>query len=201
MRRILIRSAILIATLAVLSLLWIFAARSVSLLVDRIGAAKMESRSIDHLTYEGPESGGVLEIEGLPLSTLGRDFKPFPLTFRPDSERRFVVAAIGKSFLLGPLSSDEGKFQIVPQADDKVSLTIRRSLLSWPTPFDVNFMSGHSPSWKRNLYYVLDWQKTSGQKLEMVWRYEQYFYPGDGWVSGFMTREGATGLIRVGISP
>jgi hypothetical protein len=73
--------------------------------------------------------------------------------------------------------------------------------LSWPTPFDINFMTGHSPSWKRNLYYALDWRKASGQRLEMVWHYEQYFYPGDGWTSGFMIREGATGLIRVKISP
>src|SRR5205823_14758117 len=59
---------------------------------------------------------------------------------------------------------------------------------------DLNFMTGHSPSWKRHLYYQLLWKKTSGAKLEMLWRYEQYFYPGNGWASGFMTHEGSTGL-------
>jgi hypothetical protein len=34
----------------------------------------------------------------------------------------------------------------------------------------------------------------------MMWRYEQYFYPRLGWGSGFMTREGSTGLIGVDIS-
>jgi hypothetical protein len=33
----------------------------------------------------------------------------------------------------------------------------------------------------------------------MLWRYEQYFYPGNGWASGFMTPQGYTGLIQVEI--
>jgi hypothetical protein len=33
-----------------------------------------------------------------------------------------------------------------------------------------------------------------------LWRYEQYFYPGSGWTEALMTRQGATGLIRVEIS-
>jgi len=33
----------------------------------------------------------------------------------------------------------------------------------------------------------------------MLWRYEQYFYPHTGWGSGFMTRQGSTGLIRIDI--
>jgi hypothetical protein len=35
----------------------------------------------------------------------------------------------------------------------------------------------------------------------MLWRYEQYFYPDNGWASGFMTLEGSTGLIQLDISP
>ncbi len=72
-------------------------------------------------------------------------------------------------------------------------------------------MTGHSPSWKQHRYYQLIWKKPSGAKLEMLWRYEQYFYPGDGWGSGFMTCQGfhayegdvhsSTGLIRVDIRP
>jgi len=76
---------------------------------------------------------------------------------------------------------------------------MRRSAISWPTPFDLNFMTGHSPSWKRHLYYRLTWKKQNNTKLDMLWRYEPYFYSADGWVSGFMMREGSTGLIRVDI--
>jgi len=33
----------------------------------------------------------------------------------------------------------------------------------------------------------------------MLWRYEQFFYRGKGWGSGFVTREGAAGLNQVEI--
>jgi hypothetical protein len=46
----------------------------------------------------------------------------------------------------------------------------------------------------------LTWKKQNSAKLDMLWRYEQYFYSTDGWASGFMMREGSTGLIRVDIS-
>jgi hypothetical protein len=35
----------------------------------------------------------------------------------------------------------------------------------------------------------------------MLWRFEQYFYPTDGWVAGHMTHEGNTGLIKAEIKP
>jgi len=72
-------------------------------------------------------------------------------------------------------------------------------MMSWPTPLAFNFMTGHSPSWKRHNYYELVWQKQNGSRLKMVWRYEQYFY--DSWASGFMVRDGITGLIRAEIRP
>jgi hypothetical protein len=72
-----------------------------------------------------------------------------------------------------------------------------RGFISWPTPLAINFISGNSPSWKRHLYYRLLWEKPDRQRLELVWRYEQYYY--DRWASGFMTRPGSTGLIRVDI--
>ena len=61
-------------------------------------------------------------------------------------------------------------------------------------------MTGHAPSWKRHYYHQLVWKKRSGAKLEMLWRYEQYFYPADGWTEGNMTHEGTTGLIKVEIT-
>jgi len=60
-------------------------------------------------------------------------------------------------------------------------------------------MTGQSPSWKRHTYYEILWKKSSGANLRMLWRYEQFFYPGNGWADGLMTREGSTGLIRVEI--
>jgi hypothetical protein len=200
MRRILIRSAILFTLLAALFSLWIFEGRNFSLLIDRFGTAQLESRALNHIDYNGGESGGVLEIVGLPFSTQGADYAPFPFTLRHNSQDQAVLSTGGKSFVLGAASREGSELQIVPESGDKVSFNTRRGLLSWPTPLEINFMTGHSPSWKRNLYYHLRWQKNSGQKLEMVWRYEQYFYSSDGWASGFMTRQGTTGLIRVEVS-
>jgi hypothetical protein len=120
------------------------------------------------------------------------------------------VASGGKVFALGPLTSTEENggdhLAVVPRAGDEAFLVTRRSALSWPSPFDFNFMTGHSPSWKRHKYYELRWKKPSGATLDMLWRYEQPFYgkqlvPGDGWGSGFSVHEGMTGLIRAEIRP
>ena len=95
------------------------------------------------------------------ISLLWQTAEKFSLSVRPRSEAENLAT--------------------VPPAGDDAFIEIRRSILSWPTPFDFNFMTGHSPSWKRHLYYRLALEKPSGAKLEMLWRYEQYFYPGNGW--------------------
>jgi hypothetical protein len=60
----------------------------------------------------------------------------------------------------------------------------------------MNFMTGHSPSWKRYRYYTLRWAKASGERLEARWRYEQWYYSSDSW-SGNMTGKALTGLVDV----
>ena len=200
MRRILIRSAILLAAIAAILLLCVLGGRYICLALDRFATAPMESHPIDHITYDGNEVGGTFEIAGSFFSTQGVNSKPFPLTLRFNSQNEFVLMIDEKRFAFGPVSERTGRLRITPAFGDQVSFEIRRSLLSWPTPFDINFMSGHSSTWKRNLYYHLRWKKPARQNLEMVWRYEQYFYSRDGWGTGFMTREGGTGLVRVKIS-
>lgn len=138
------------------------------------------------------------------LSTMGPDNHPFPLSVVPDAGNKLVLFVSGKSFPLGelaPAQESAATFTVRPENEDKASLTTRRSFLSWPTPFDFNFMTGHSPSWKRHRYYQLVWQKPSGAKLEMLWRYEQYYYASDGWAGGNMTRENSTGLVRGTVEP
>ncbi|MGE5326410.1 MAG: hypothetical protein ACM3NO_05180, partial [Deltaproteobacteria bacterium] len=83
---------------------------------------------------------------------------------------------------------------LTPEPGDEVSLTVKRSFMSWPTPFEMNFMTGHSPSWKRHVYYHLRWKKRSGASLEMAWRYEQWYYGSLGWSNGMMASPG-TGVI------
>ena len=199
MRRILITLGILIVFLIALLALWTLRGRQLSLCIDRFGTIETASTGINSIIYEGSGSGGILHINDLALGLNDKN-GPTP-NIGTTKNDQLGLADRGKVFAFGPPQSEAENLKIVPPAGDDAFVEIRRSALSWPTPFDFNFMTGHSPSWKRHIYYRLLWKKPSGAKLEMLWRYEQYFYPGDGWASGFMTREGSTGLIKVDISP
>ncbi|MBO0695483.1 MAG: hypothetical protein J2P56_05205 [Verrucomicrobia bacterium] len=197
MRKILITLGILIAFGIAILATWIFAGRQISRFLDRFGTIEMASARIDSLAYEGSGTGGILHVNDLGLS-LNDKSGPTP-SIGTTKNDELGLANGGKVFAFGPTRPGAENLAVVPPAGDDALIQIRRSILSWPTPFDFNFMTGQSPSWNRHLYYRLLWKKPSGTKLEMLWRYEQYFYPGKGWASGFMTREGSTGLIRVEI--
>jgi hypothetical protein len=199
MRRILITLVILVACVIVGSAIWIFGGRQLSLFIDRFGTAEISSARINSITYEGSGTGGILRVNDLALSLNPAESTSSTPNIGSTKDGQLALAAGGKVFAFGPPQSEAENLAAVPPASDDASIVFRRSVLSWPTPFDLNFMTGHSPSWKRYLYYQVRWQKQNGAKLEMLWRYEQYFYSGDGWASGFMTREGLTGLIRVDI--
>jgi len=199
MRKFLITLAILVGCIAAVSAAWIFGGRQLSLFIDRYRTIETASARINSITYEGSGTGGRLRVNDLALS-LNDTNGPSP-SIGSTKDDQVALAASGKVFPFGPPRSEAENLAAVPPAGDDAFIEIRRSVLSWPTPFDFNFMTGHSPSWKRHIYYRLLWKKTSGAKLEMLWRYEQYFYPANGWGSGFMTKEGSTGLVEVQIRP
>jgi len=198
-RKFLITLAILVGIIAAVSATWIFGGRQLSLFIDRYRTLETASARINSITYEGNGTGGLLRVNDLALS-LNDTSGPSP-TIGSTKDNQLALAAGGKVFAFGPPRSEAENLAAVPPASDDAFIEIRRSVLSWPTPFDFNFMTGHSPSWKRHIYYRLIWKKRSGAKLEMLWRYEQYFYPANGWGSGFMTKEGSTGLVEVQIRP
>jgi hypothetical protein len=199
MRKILITLAIFIAVVLAVLTTWILGGRQISLFLDRFGTIETTSARIHSLAYEGNGTGGILRVNDLGLSLNDRN-GPAP-SIGTTKNDQLALANGGKVFAFGPARSEAENLAVVPSTGDEAFIEIRRSILSWPTPFEVNFMTGHSPSWKRHLYYRLLWKKPSGAKLEMLWRYEQYFYPGNGWASGFMTYKGLTGLIQLDISP
>jgi len=198
MRKILITLAILIAFVIAILATWISGGRRISLFLERFGTIETASKRVNSLVYNGRGTGGTLRVNDLELSLNDRN-DPAP-SIGTTKNDQLGLADRGKVFAFGPARSEAGNLVTAPPAGDDAFIEIRRSTLSWPTPFEVNFMTGHSPSWKRHLYYRLLWKKPSGAKLEMLWRYEQYFYPVDGWASGFMTHEGSTGLIQVTIN-
>jgi hypothetical protein len=197
MRKILITVAVFIAVVMVLLAPWIFYGHQISLLLDRVGTIEMTSARINLIAYQGNGTGGIFHVNDLELS-LNDSNGPAP-SIGTTKNDQLALADRGKVFAFGPVRTEAENLAAVPPAGDDASIETRRSILNWPTPFEVNFMTGHSPSWKRHLYYRVRWKKPSGATIEMLWRYEQYFYPGNGWASGFMSREGSTGLIRVEI--
>ena len=85
------------------------------------------------------------------------------------------MLAGGQSFVLGSHAvaisgGDDDIPGFAAEPGDAASLIIDRSALIWPTPFDFNFMTGRSPSWKRHLYYRLSWRKASGARLDVLWK-------------------------------
>jgi hypothetical protein len=199
MRKILITLAVFVACIVAILATWILGGRQLSLFIDRYRTIETASERVNSISYEGSGTGGILRVNDLALS-LNDTNGPSP-NIGSTKDDQLAVAAGGKVFAFGPPRSEAENLVASPPADDDASVTIQHSILSWPTSFDFNFMTGQSPSWKRHVYYQLNWKKPSGAILEMVWRYEQYFYPANGWGSGFMTREGSTGLVEVDIRP
>jgi len=197
MRKILIALAILVPLVIATLATWIFGGRQLSLFLDRFGTIEIASSQIKSVVYEGSGNSGILHVNDLALSLNDRN-GPSP-NIGTTKNDQLGLADSGKVFPLGPLRSEAENLATVPTAGDTTFIEVRRSILSWPTPFEFNFMTGQSPSWKRHLYYRIHWRKSSGATLEMLWRYEQYFYPANGWAGGFMTREGSTGLIQLDI--
>src|SRR6266516_7682973 len=199
MRKILITLAILVALAIAVLATWIFGGRQVSLFLDRCATIEMASSRIKSVVYEGSGSGGILQVNDLALSLNHRN-GPAP-NVGTTKDGQLALADSGKVFAFGRPRSEAENLATVPPAGDAAFIEVRRSILSWPTPFEFNFMTGQSPSWKRHLYYRVLWKKSSGAKLEMLWRYEQYFYPGNDWTSGFMTHERSNGLTQLDIRP
>lgn len=155
------------------------------------------------MVYEGKGTGGTLMFNDIPLS-LNQLSPGISLSIGSTKDNQLALASKGMVFPFGPLTSDADtageQLATMPLPTDQAFLATRHSVLSWPNPLDFNLMTGRVPSWKRHIYYEVRWKKASGAKLEMLWRYEQFFYPGSGWASGLMTRESSTGVVRIDIN-
>ncbi len=192
MGRKIFRLLLALACAVAIGLAWLVCARPISMLLDRFHRTEMSSRPITGLQIDGD----MLRIGDTPFELKGDQLS---LRSSIDDGGRWTAHDSGNRITVGEKAGSLG--EVGPAPGETAQFQIDRSVLSWPTPLEFNFMTGVSPSWKRHLYYRLIWCRPSGEKLELTWRYEQWFYPGIGWTSGFMTRAGTTGLVRVTISP
>src|SRR5712691_5223379 len=146
MRRILATLGILVICIVAILATWIFRGRQVSLFIDRFGTIETDSARIHSIAYEGSGTGGILHINDLALGLNDKN-GPAP-NIGSTKDGQLALAAGGKVFAFGPPRSEAENLAAVPAANDDALIAFRRSFLSWPTPFDLNFMTGHSPSWK-----------------------------------------------------
>jgi hypothetical protein len=176
------------------AIIWLVVGRQLSTVLDRFVTVRLRTLPVSPLSCRF----GTILIGDVLLS-LSATPGERAIAVECDASDRVVVSVDGRALVLGALIRSSPGSDFAPDQGDQLSLTVDRSLLSWPTPLDLNFMTGHSPSWKRNLYYRLRWTKASGASFTAVWRFEQYFYGSDGWTGGMMTRAGSTGLIQAEI--
>jgi hypothetical protein len=181
MRRILILFVTLAVGAAALAALWIFRGRELLSFIDRYWTVESRLSSIQSIAYEGSSTGGILIVNDVSLSL--NDVRPgLPLTVGSTKDDQLALASSGKVFPFGPIKSAASqetaeRLATASPPGDQAFLATRHGVLSWPTPFDMNLMTGHSPSWKRNIYQEIRWNKSSGAKLQMLWRYEHFFFP------------------------
>jgi hypothetical protein len=175
-------------------------ARPLVLLADRFVTTRVSALAAAPIGWDG----NVLLVAGRVLNVQGPDYAA-AAQLQVDGDGRLVLSAGGQSFTLGPRAAGSvaaggfGAPGFAAEAGDTASLVMDRSWVAWPTPFDFNFMTGHSPSWRRAVYYRLVWTKPSGARLALLWRFEQPYYPADGWTAD-MTRDGWSGLVEVAIN-
>ncbi len=194
MARLLWPACILLAA----GIFWLIAGRFLIGILDSVSTKRL-----------GPVESQPYRIEGdrLMLGEFTPDFT------RPDGQRADIrldeiaegelrLLSGGRSFALGRLKDpSDWRGEFIPDAGDQVSVEWRASMIAWPTPFEMNFMTGRTASYRRNVYYRIVWKKASGQTLELVWRFRQGYYPPDGWTSPWGMESGWTGLIRIAIRP
>ncbi|HJT46338.1 MAG TPA: hypothetical protein VJ721_08730, partial [Chthoniobacterales bacterium] len=158
------------------------------------------SHPITTITYTGDGSGGALQVDDVSLSLDEARLSAGRPNIGTTKDGQLALSYGGRVFAFGAVPIDTQQLRVTRAAEDTAAIVIEHSVLAWPNFFEVNFMTGNSPKWKRYIYRKLNWTRSNGAKLEMLWRYEQFFYRNDGWVEAFMVRPESTGLIRVEIS-
>jgi hypothetical protein len=171
--------------LAGAGVLSVFLGRWLTLAADSLATRTADLRPVSSMTV----STGSIRVGKQSLET-GPEFRPRMADGFASVDRN------GRRFALGPVrNANGGEFDVSVEPGDEVALRVSLSFLPWPTPLDLNFITGVSPSWKRHRYYTLSWKKRGGETLVVRWRFEQWRYSG-GW-GGDMHSRNPTGLIGV----
>jgi hypothetical protein len=204
MRRRVIRGVVVVLVLAAA---WLVAGRWGALLIDEVHTARLATLYATPIGWDGnsfqlsARVTGTLGPSGLWLSPFRWDSPQERVTMQVDADGNLVLIEGGRRFVMGKRAGTMLDTDQMPafegDPDDKTMFTLDLGLVSWPTPLDINWMGGRSPLWRRYLYGHLLWEKASGARLDLYWRYEQGYYSEGGW--GWADPMG--GLVRVDIRP
>src|SRR5262249_2263373 len=135
--------AVIPVVLALLGLAtaWLFAGRQLVLLVDRVATSPAETLPVGRYEY------GVTDITINDAKLELFDVNEFPVDIRYDvnAAGRITLHTQGKAFPIGtrigpPRADGLPEFPFTADDGDDVSFTRYRSLLAWPTPFEVNWI-------------------------------------------------------------
>ena len=189
-----------VVVVVVLMIAWLWAGRTLTLAIDWMVPYPVRSLPVSPLSYHG----GEFVVGGQRLTIVMRNNQNAVLQVVTDMQNRAVLAMGRNAFVLGPLTNPVNPngpliVEFGPESGDQLRLTAHNSLLSWPNPFEVNWLGGSVPRWKKYVYYRLVWTKPSGARLEMRWRYERDYYRSRGWTEPLMMYNSQTGLLSVEI--
>jgi hypothetical protein len=170
-----------------LTVSWLWAGRALAQVFDRAIPFPMRSLAVSPLTFHGSE----FLVGGKSLTITKLDNQNADLQLVTDLQNRVVLSMGRDAFVLGPRTNavnPNGPLIVDFAADsgDHVLLTAHESLLSWPNPFEISWLGGSVPRWKKYVYYRLVWTKPSGARLAMRWRYERDYYVRTGWTDSLM---------------
>ena len=191
-----------LAVIILLAVAWIAFGERLTPLFDRLVSFPAVALSVSPLSY----NGGGFVIGGREMTFGLTNNQRAGLALSTDASNRVTLSFGSDAFVLGPRTNRDdssGRPEIDFAADpaDRLSFSARESLLGWPTPFDFRFPFGPSSWWKKYVYYRLAWEKPSGARLEMRWRYERQYYLARGWTEALMMWNSRTGLVSVDIRP
>jgi len=180
-----VRSVLFYSLAAIAALLaWLFAARPVIALLDRISTLRLTHVPVSKLNF----TGNSLFFGEISHDILVDQSLPSGLDIRLGANKRAVFTYKGAIFHAGPATPEVHfnglpEFEFISDPGDTVTYTTEQSYMSWPTPFAMNFMTGYTHSWRQYLYFRLVWTKRSGAQMEILWRRDRGYHSGDGWQS------------------
>lgn len=192
-----------------LGAVWLFAMQYVSVAFDKITTHRLEAKVLPDVAWNDlylVADAHVLDLELPDKPAVSARIKANvgePLMLVSRGER--IVLGRRTSSVISNAETIEPASVFALDHGDRLFLSVEQSWLDWPTFFLTNYMTGSTTSWRRYRYYRLTLQKTSGASAEMLWRYEEFYYPSDhAWIKGDRLCEAdepPCGLIRVRIRP